>query len=234
MTSIGMGSGVRTFDQAARREDTTVRLLLGCGILSSLLYIATDVLGGLAYPGYSFSSQAVSELGAIGAPSKPLVDTLFLGYDLLALFFGLGVFQAGAWRNRALRLAGAMLIAYGAVGTAVAVFGGPTLFAMHPRGGAVSDDALHILLTAVLVLFLLLSMGFGAFALGTRFRWYSLATMATSLVAGAFTTPYPARMEAGLPTPGFGVIERIDIYASLLWIAVLGVVLLRRPQAADR
>ena len=119
-----------------------------------MLYVATDVLGGLSYPGYSFNAQAVSELGAIGAPSKPLVDTLFIGYDLLALFFGLGVFRAGATGNRPLRLAGAMLIAYGAVGFAAAVFGGPTLFAMHPRGGSVSSDALHILLTAVLVLLL--------------------------------------------------------------------------------
>jgi len=234
MTSIGMGSGVRAFDGAVRHERTTERILLACGILSSVLYVATDVLGGLSYPGYSFNAQAVSELGAIGAPSKPLVDTLFVGYDLLALFFGLGVFRAGATGNRPLRLAGAMLIAYGAVGFAAAVFGGPTLFAMHPRGGSVSSDALHILLTAVLVLLLLLSTGFGAFALGRRFRWYSLATMATSIIAGAFTTRFPPRMEAGLPTPGFGIIERVDIYSSLLWIAVLGALLLRPRNTADQ
>ena len=227
MTSIGMGSGVRAFDQAARREGATGRVLLACGILSSAVYLAIDMLGGLSYPGYSFTSQAVSELGAIGAPSKSLVDTLFVGYDLLALLFGLGVFFAGATRNRALRLAGAMLVAYGAISFAVALFGGPTMFAMHPRGGTVSDDAPHIVLTGVLVLFLLLAIGFGAFALGNRFRWYSLATMATAIIAGAFTVRFPPLMQAGLPTPGFGIIERVNIYACMLWIAVLGVALLR-------
>ena len=39
------------------------RVLLTCGILAPLLYLATDILGGLRYPGYRFTAQAVSELG---------------------------------------------------------------------------------------------------------------------------------------------------------------------------
>jgi hypothetical membrane protein len=232
MTSIRMGDSVRTVP-SVRRESLVQRVLLTAGVLSTVLYFATDILGGLRYPGYSFTSQAISELGAIGAPSKAFVDPLFTTYQALALAFGVGVFRA-ANGNRPLRFAGAMLIAYGAIGVAAMVLGGPSLFAMHPRGGAVSNDALHILLTAVLVLFLLLATGVGGFAFGTRFRWYSLATIATSLIAGAFTTRFPARMEAGLPTPGFGILERIDVYASLLWVAVLGVVLLRRREVGER
>ena len=67
--------------------------LLACGILSSLLYVATDILGGLSYDGYSFTSQAVSELGAIGAPSAPIVIPLFFIYNLLALVFGYAVLR---------------------------------------------------------------------------------------------------------------------------------------------
>ena len=59
---------------------------------------------------------------------------------------------------------------------------------------------------------------------GLRYEGYSF----TSLSA-----PNGARLAAGLPTPGFGIVERIDIYSSLLWIAVLAVVLLRRPIARD-
>ena len=44
------------------------RLLLACGITSSVLYLFTDLLGGLRYPGYSFVSQAISELSARVAP----------------------------------------------------------------------------------------------------------------------------------------------------------------------
>lgn len=200
------------------------KLLLLCGILSSVLYIATDIVAGLRYQGYSFNSQAISELMATGAPSEPFVDPLFLTYGVLALAFGVGVFREGAGRSRALRIAGALLIGYAAVG-----FTGPTLFEMHQRGaGSPNGDTPHIILTGVLVLLQLLAIGFGAFATGKRFRIYSFATLLTLIVLGALTAPYGARLAAGQPTPGFGIIERILIYSSLVWVAVLAVALLRR------
>jgi hypothetical protein len=35
------------------------------------------------------------------------------------------------------------------------------------------------------------------------------------------------QLEANLPTPWMGLWERIDIFATMLWIAVLAIVLLR-------
>ena len=214
---------------AERRGQTTVRrVLLVCGILSSLLYVATDVLGGMRYAGYSFTSQAVSELMAIGAPSEAFVDPLFITYGVLALAFGVGVFLEGAVRSRVLRTTGALLIGYAATG-----FAGPTLFEMHPRGtGSSESDLPHIVLTGLLVLLLLLAIGFGAFALGKRFRIYSFGTLLIIIAFGALAAPYGARLAAGQPTPGFGIVERINIYSSLLWIAVLAVALLRHPCTA--
>jgi hypothetical membrane protein len=206
------------------------QVLLACGILSSLLYVATDVLGGMRYEGYSFTSQAISELAAIGAPSKSLVDPLFIAYDLLALAFGIGVFREAGSRNRALRFAATMLMGYGAIGLAAIAFADPTLFAMHERGaGSLGGDAPHIILTGVLVLLLLLAMGFGTLALGKRFRVYSFATVLIVIGFGALTSMFAARLAGGQPTPGMGIVERIDVYSALLWLAVLGVALLRRP-----
>ena len=45
------------------------RGLLLCGILSSLLYVAMNVLIPMQFEGYSVVSQTVSELSAIGASS---------------------------------------------------------------------------------------------------------------------------------------------------------------------
>jgi hypothetical membrane protein len=203
--------------------------LLACGLLSSLLYVATDVLGGMQYPGYSFASQAISELMASGAPSEAFVDPLFVASGVLTLAFAVGLMRDAAGRNRALRITGALLTGYAAIG-----FAGPTLFEMHPRGaGSAAGDLPHILLTAVLVWLLLLAIGFGAFALGQRFRIYSFATLLTVLVFGALTAPYGARLAAGEPTPGLGIVERILVYASLLWVAVLAVALLRRPRPSS-
>lgn len=201
------------------------KTLLACGVLSSLLYAATDVLGGLRYEGYSFYSQAISELMAVGAPSEGFVDPLFIAYGVLALAFGLGVLEEGLGRSRALLVTGALLAGYAALG-----FTGPTLFEMHPRGAReIGGDAPHIVLTGVLVLLTLLAVAAGAFALGTRFRVYSFATLLLMIALGVLAAPYGARLAAGQPTPGLGVVERIEVYASLLWVAVLGIALLRRP-----
>ena len=47
-------------------------ILLVCGILSSLLYIAMNVFVPMQWDGYSSASQTVSELSAIGAPTRSL------------------------------------------------------------------------------------------------------------------------------------------------------------------
>jgi hypothetical membrane protein len=233
MTTIGMMTqdGSRSLAQPARSSIVRQALLV-CGLLSSLLYIATDIAGGLRYDGYSFASQAISELGAIGAPSKPFVDPLFLAYNVLALVFGIGILREATGRNRALFITSAMVVGYGAIGLAVVVLAGPDLFAMHQRGaGSLLADAPHILITGVLVLLLLLAMGFGAFALGKRFRIYSFASLLTLIVFGALTSMFAPRLAAGQPTPGMGVVERIDVYSALLWLAVLSIALLRRPSS---
>jgi hypothetical protein len=64
------------------------KVLLICGVLASLLYVVTDILAGMIWEGYSFSSQAISELSAIHAPTRPLVVTLGLIYDVLLIAFG--------------------------------------------------------------------------------------------------------------------------------------------------
>ena len=52
--------------------------LLACGIASSVLYGAMNIVGALLYPGYSLASQTISELYAIGAPPRVLVASLMV------------------------------------------------------------------------------------------------------------------------------------------------------------
>jgi hypothetical protein len=194
------------------------KVLLICGILSSLLYVGTDILGGMLWEGYSFTSQPISALSAIGAPTRPLVVPLYLAYEVLVIAFGLGVWGS-AGRNRALRVTGGLLIGIGLIGSAW------TPFPMH-LGEPVSSlaNTMHSIFAGVQVLFILLTMGFGAVAYRKRFRFYSIGTLLTLLVAGVVSFWLVA---AGQPTTWFGVIERINVYGYLLWVAVLAVVLLR-------
>jgi CubicO group peptidase (beta-lactamase class C family) len=211
--------------QPPRTRGMLATLLLACGVVSSLLYLFADVLGGVLYPGYSFYSQTISELVAIGAPPRGVVEPLFIAYDVLAVLFGVGVLWA-AGRSRALHITGWLLVGYALVGWAG--FGSSPI---HQRGaGTLEGDLPHVIVAGVVVLLLVLAIGVGGFALGRRFRVYSFATLALMVAFSAVTFPYAPRIAAGEPTPGIGIFERIIVYAPLLWLAVLAAVLLRRPR----
>ena len=197
------------------------KVLLICGILSSLLYVGTDIIAGTLYAGYSFISQPISELGAIGAPTRPLTAPLFFIYDVLLGGFGLGVWGS-AGRNRALRVTGGLLVGIAVVGLAW------TPFPMH-LGEPVSSPAniIHSIFAGVQVLLILLAIGFGAAAYRNWFRFYSIGTILALFVAGVVAFWLAA---TGQPAPWFGIIERINVYGYLLWVVVLAVVLLREEK----
>ena len=76
----------------------------------------------------------------------------------------------------------------------------------------------------------LITMGFGAFAFRNRFRFFSIGLFLTLIVIGAGSA---FRAGADItqhgftaPPQWFGLIERIPIYGSMLWVTVLAIVLL--------
>ena len=196
-------------------------LLIG-GIFSSLLYVfGIDVIVPLRYPDYhKYADQMVSELLAVGAPTRTLMVWLCIPYNVLVFGLAVGVW-ASARGKRATRFAAAALIGYGAVSTA-----GLLLFPMEVRGTVESQrDTLHIIATIVLSIFIVAVMAFGAFAHGMRFRLYSFATIVAVVMFGAWAG-FLARPMPG-PTPWLGLAERVNIYATMLWMVVLSVSLLR-------
>ena len=79
-------------------------------------------------------------------------------------------------------------------------------------------------------LFFVLAVGFGSTLLGKRFRYYSYGIL-TLIVFGVLTSLQVGQMEANQPTPWMGVEERINIYATMIWVAVLAIGLLRAQKA---
>ena len=57
-------------------RERMLKALLICGILSSLLYFAINIIVPMQYPGYNSASQVPSELSAIGAPTRMLWSVL--------------------------------------------------------------------------------------------------------------------------------------------------------------
>jgi hypothetical protein len=200
----------------------TRKPLLVCGILSSLLYVATVILAPLGWADYSSASQTVSELIAIAPPTRPLTASLFVIYALLVYAFGVGVWQSAA-QKRVLRLVAVGLVGKEVLGLVVTLF-----FPMHLRGVETTlSDSLHGTLTLVGVLFMLLALASAATAFGRPFRLYSIVTILLLVVGGIMTGLDAPRLAPNLPTPWMGVWERANIFAYMLWVVVLSLILLR-------
>lgn len=198
------------------------KVLLGCGIISSLLYVAMNIIVPMQYPGYSSTSQTISELSAIGAPTRTLWVILGTIYTLLVTAFGWGVLKS-AQHKRSLRIAGLLLIIYGLIG----VVWPP----MHQRevlaaGGGTLSDTLHIAITFVVIPLMLLVIAFGAASFGKGFSIYSIVTILALLGSGVFVGIDSPNLQANLPTPWIGVWERICIGVYMLWIVVFATKLL--------
>jgi CubicO group peptidase (beta-lactamase class C family) len=206
------------------------KTLLVCGILSSMLYAAMTVFVAWQWPGYSSASQTISELSAIGAPTRSLWLLPGAVYTVLVTAFGWGVWKS-AGRRRALRIAGALILGYGALGL-LWPFAPMHLRDALAAGGSTLSDTLHIVLSSVTVLVMLLAIGFGSASFGKRFLIYSLATLVTLFTFGGLTFLDAPRVAANLPTPWIGIWERINVGVFLLWVAVLAIVLLREERSA--
>ena len=193
---------------------------LACGILASILYVGMNAMIPMLDEGYRVASQTISELSAIGAPTRPLWVALGILYDVLMMAFGWGVWQS-AGPNRPLRWIGILLLVDGVL----MLFWPP----MQLRGSAFAlTDALHIAWMAATGLLMTLAIGLGAAAFGRGFRLYSLVTLALLLGFGAITSFQAPSVAANLPTPSIGIWERMSAGAFTLWVIVLSVTLLRR------
>jgi len=206
------------------------QILLTCGILSSLYYIAINIWVAMQYEGYNAASQTVSELSAIGTPTRSLWVSLVTVYSVLVMAFGWGVLKA-ANKNGKLRLAGWLLIVYIGVG----IIWPP----MHQRealaaGAGSLTDTLHIVWTLITVPLMLLIMVLSAATFGKLFRMYTIITIIVQLGFGVLTGLDSPKMEANLPTPWMGVWERISMAAFMIWLMVFATMLLRMEKLNHR
>src|SRR5262245_9980026 len=206
----------------------TRKTLLACGVISSLLYIAMNVFVPMLWPGYSSFSQTISELSAIGAPTRPLWVPLGIVYTLLVAAFGVGIWQS-APRNRTRRVLGGLFVVSGLIGLG--------WLPMHQRevlaaGGGTLTDTMHIVWSVLTVLLMMFQMGLAA-SFGGWFRAHTIATMAVLFFFGALTFRSAPDVAANIPTPWLGVWERINVLGFMVWQAVLAVALLRSDRASS-
>ncbi|MFN7983697.1 MAG: DUF998 domain-containing protein [Vicinamibacterales bacterium] len=207
----------------------TRKLLLTCGIASSLLYVAMMVFIPMQWDAYSSGSQTISELSAIDAPTRSTWVPLGRLYAVLLVAFGAGVWLSTAG-SRPLRIAAVALVVDGIL----SLFWPP----MHLRevlaaGGSTLTDTMHLVFTAITVGLMLIAMSAGAVALGRGFRRYTVTTMIVLAVCGGLTGLGAPNVQANLPTPWIGVWERINLCSFLVWVMVLATLLMMQRRAQD-
>jgi hypothetical protein len=192
-----------------------------------VLYFATDLAAALRCPGYSYADQTISELSAVGAPTRSMWLPLGAAYSVLTTAYSLGAWRA-AGPKRSLRAVAAMIGAIGVLGLVAWPFA-----PMHQRealaaGGGTISDTLHLVLGGADTMLFVACIALGANASGRRFRYYSIATLAAVLLAGGATAIQSPSVASNEATPWLGISERIAVFGSMFWTAALAAVLWRK------
>ncbi len=192
------------------------------GVVSLLSYTAAVIFAPLAYPGYNWMAQAVSDLSASNAPSKMLWDQLSSLYGVCGMIsiMMVCVFVQGKL-NKPLRI-GIYLFA----GMNWVSCVGYAMFPLSDSGNAGAfQDIVHVYVVTVLVVILSIASLVVIMIGGYRDAGYrSLAIWATAALAlmlmGALGTNI-------VPKEFFGIPERFSVFAATGFNAVLGIYLFR-------
>lgn len=187
------------------------------GVVALLSYTAAVVFSPLAYPGYNWMAQAVSDLSASNAPSLQLWNQLSSLYGVCTLVCAMMVCIGIQGRKSRLLRVGIYLFTIMEWVSAV----GFTMFPLSDSGYAGTfQDKMHIFSTAVVVLLSILSLVLiivaGVKDRGCRSYSIFAAIALGMMLVGALGMNI-------VPKEYFGVVERFSVFAATGYNAVLGV-----------
>jgi hypothetical membrane protein len=201
-------------------KKTLINWLGLLGIISLLSYTAAVIFSPLAYPGYDWMNQAVSDLSAANAPSLGLWNQLNSLYGICGIVcVTLCCVFIGDKLNKKLRLG---IYTFAVMEWVSGV--GYTMFPLSDSGYAGAfQDMMHLYvvttLTVVLSIAALVLIIVGAYR---KKHYPSLAVWATAALALMFAG---AIGTGTAPKEIFGVFERFSVFAAAGFNAVLGVYL---------
>ena len=187
------------------------------GVVSFLSYTAAVVFAPLAYPGYNWMAQAVSDLSAANAPSLVLWNQLSALYNVCEVVCATVVcIGIQGQKTKRLRI-GIYLFAVMEWISAV----GYRMFPLSDSGYAGNfQDIMHMVITALVVLLSILSLIviISAGRKSKDYRSYGLcAVIALSMMlVGAMGIKI-------VPADYFGVVERFSVFAATGFNAAMGI-----------
>ena len=187
------------------------------GVVSFLSYTAAVVFAPLAYPGYNWMAQAVSDLSAANAPSLALWNQLSALYNVCEVVCVTVVCIGIQGRKTKLLRSGIYLFAVMEWISAV----GYRMFPLNDSGyvGAF-QDVMHMAVTALVVLLSIVSLVIiiiaGAKSKSCRSYGVCAAVALAMMLVGAMGMKI-------VPAAYFGVVERFSVFAATGFNAALGI-----------
>ena len=198
-------------------KKTLVQKLGLLGVVSLLSYTAAVIFSPLAYPGYDWMAQAVSDLSAADAPSLALWNQLSSLYNACELLCGMMVCVGMQGKKTRLLRVGIWLFAAMEWVSAV----GYRMFPLSSSGYAGTfQDKMHILATVLVVLLSIASLAViivaGAKSKACRSYGICAGIALGMMLVGALGMKI-------VPAAYFGVVERFSVFAATGFNAALGI-----------
>ena len=191
------------------------------GIVALLSYTAAVVFSPLAYPGYNWMAQAVSDLSATNAPSLRLWNQLSSLYNICTLICAMMV--CAGIQGKGSRLLRTGIYLFTAMEWISAV--GFSVFPLSDSGYAGTfQDKMHILSTILVVLLSIVSLVMLIIAGAKRKEYRSFGVFAGIALGMMLVGALGMNI---VPKEYFGVVERFSVFATVGYNAVLGVQLFR-------
>lgn len=187
------------------------------GVLSFLSYTAAVVLAPLAYPGYNWMAQAVSDLSAANAPSLALWNQLSALYNVCEVTCATVVCIGIQGRRTKLLRTGIYLFTIMEWISAI----GYRMFPLTDSGYAGTfQDIMHMVVTAVVVLLSIISL-IMIIAAGSKDRsCRSYAVCAGIALEMMLVGALGMKL---VPAQYFGVVERFSVFTATGFDAALGI-----------
>ena len=191
------------------------------GIVALLSYTAAVVFSLLAYPGYNWMAQAVSDLSATNAPSLRLWNQLSSLYNICTLICAMMV--CAGIQGKGSRLLRTGIYLFTAMEWISAV--GFSVFPLSDSGYAGTfQDKMHILSTILVVLLSIVSLVILIIAGVKRKEYRSFGVFAGIALGMMLVGALGMNI---VPKEYFGVVERFSVFAAVGYNAVLGIELFR-------
>lgn len=191
------------------------------GIVALLSYTVAVVFSPLAYPGYNWMAQAVSDLSATNAPSLRLWNQLSSLYNICTLICAMMV--CAGIQGKGSRLLRTGIYLFTAMEWISAV--GFSVFPLSDSGYAGTfQDKMHILSTILVVLLSIVSLVTLIIAGVKRKEYRSFGVFAGIALGMMLVGALGMNI---VPKEYFGVVERFSVFAAVGYNAVLGIELFR-------